>query len=167
MPVDWRDVLLTLAEITIAIVGFSGIVGALDRDVRKDRRSDAYVLFRWMLDYSLGAFVSCLLPFLVFSLAFDQTTGWRISSALSAASFVIWAVSAREFTAEMYKRSSLLDRIFHVGDFVVLALLILNSVGVFFTPGFPAFLVSVLWSVLGAVVGFARLLSAVWEVPHS
>jgi hypothetical protein len=34
MSIDWGDVLHTLAEITIAIIGFSGIIGALVGFVR-------------------------------------------------------------------------------------------------------------------------------------
>ena len=52
MLIDWRDLLLALAEIAIAITGFSGIIGVLGARGRMGRASAEFFKLRWMLDYS-------------------------------------------------------------------------------------------------------------------
>lgn len=163
MLIDWRDVLLTLAEITIAIIGFSGIVGALGRDESRSRSSDEYVLFRWMLDYSLAALLNALIPFLVFATGVGESMGWRISSIVWLVGWIVYSILARAYLGEMYKRSTPLDRSFHVGDYLVVAVVVLNAVGWPFAPGFLPYFIAVLWFIGGAIVGFVRLIGLQWR----
>ena len=52
--IDWRDLLLTLAEVAIAITGFSGIIGVLGARGRMERASAEFFKLRFRKESPVG-----------------------------------------------------------------------------------------------------------------
>lgn len=164
MPYNWTELLQTLAEVNIAILGFSGIMGAVWAGRSISLKSAQLVLFRWMLDYSLIALALCLIPFLVFPFFDSAASGWQFSSIFAVLVTALYLYLSRSFYLNFRQRAQWLDYLFMAGDLVSVTLLILNATGGLFEPGFKAWLLVVMWNMLGAIVGFVRLIYAQWEL---
>ena len=93
-----QSVLLTLAELSIAYVGFAAIVGALNARSEK-WTPGTRILFRSMIDTGLMNVFVCLIPSFLFLLSLEGQTLWTISSAatvvLLAATFIARLVQIR------------------------------------------------------------------------
>jgi hypothetical protein len=165
LAIDWRDLLLTTAEIAITIAGFSGIIGALGIGGRLERVSAEVLRLRWMLDYSLLALSGSLTPFLVFAADFSESTGWRLCSGVSVAAVIGYSVVNRTFIAHLQSRMGAFGRFFLIGDALVVLLLVANTLGLFWSPRAFPYLASILWAVLGAAAGFTRLVAGLWDSP--
>jgi hypothetical protein len=76
-----QDLLLTIAEVSVGLAGFSAIVGLLGhRSGRSDIRVDALRL-QVMLEMSLLVAAGAFLPVLVSLFGFEVWTTWRIATA--------------------------------------------------------------------------------------
>jgi hypothetical protein len=76
-----QDFLLTIAEVSVGLAGFSAIVGLLgSRSGRSDLRVDALRL-QVMMESSLMVAAFAFLPILVSRFGFEISMTWRISSA--------------------------------------------------------------------------------------
>jgi len=76
-----RDLLLTIAEVSVGLAGFSAIVGLLGhRSGRSDIKVDALRL-QTMLEMSLLVAAGAFLPVVVSLFDFEAWTTWRISTA--------------------------------------------------------------------------------------
>jgi hypothetical protein len=80
--VEGRDILQTLAEVAIALAGFTGIFVALRDRSGQPLSGYALVRFRIMLLASLAAVAFALLPFLIFHIGFSPSATWSICSAV-------------------------------------------------------------------------------------
>ncbi len=77
-----RDLLLTIAEVSVGLAGFSAIVGLLGhRSGRSDVKVDALRL-QAMLEMSLLVAAGAFLPVLVSLFDLEVWTSWRISTAV-------------------------------------------------------------------------------------
>jgi hypothetical protein len=158
---DWRDTLLTISEIAIAIIGFTGLIGILVRRQRVELFSEEFLKLRWMLEYGLATLAGALLPFLVFSFGVSEPTGWRISSGVMVGASIAYLVINRGevLPQVIYSR---LSRFFSLGDLIMLVVLLTNALGVLFEPNSLPYISAVYWGLLGATVGFVRLIALVW-----
>lgn len=77
---EHRDTLLTLAEIAVALAGFTGIVGALGRRGADASREISWLRLRAMLEVSLRNAAFALLPIPFLGVASSETAIWRIAS---------------------------------------------------------------------------------------
>jgi O-antigen/teichoic acid export membrane protein len=78
------DLLLTTAQIGMALAGFAGLVTLLGRpEPRADARLNE-IRFRNMVELSLALAAFSLLPFLPVELGASEAGAWRISSAFYA-----------------------------------------------------------------------------------
>ena len=76
-----KDLLLTIAEISVALAGFSAIVGLLgNRSGRSDIKVDALRL-QVMLEISFQVAAGAFVPVLVSLFEFEVWASWRIASA--------------------------------------------------------------------------------------
>ncbi len=76
-----KDLLLTIAEVSVALAGFSAIVGLLGhRSGRSEIEVDALRL-QVMLEVGLSVAVAAFLPVLVSLFGFEVSTTWRIAAA--------------------------------------------------------------------------------------
>ncbi|MEM9173729.1 MAG: hypothetical protein AAGC67_00705 [Myxococcota bacterium] len=89
------DTLLSLAEIAVALAGFTGIVGALGQRADDADRAIGWVRLRTMLEVSLrnAAFALLPLPFLGF--ADDPTLVWRSASGAYLSTVLAYLVFRR------------------------------------------------------------------------
>ncbi len=77
-----QDLLLTIAEVSVGLAGFSAIVGLLGHQSgRSDLKVDALRL-QVMLEASLLVAAYSFLPLLISNFDFEVWTTWRISSAI-------------------------------------------------------------------------------------
>jgi hypothetical protein len=161
--IDWRDTLLTIAEVAIAITGFSGLIGIFARRERLQNLSSEFFKLRWMLDYSLATLFASLIPFLVFAADISEPAAWRASSTAVLAAGAIYLVASRDMISRMARQPGWVGGIFAVGDVLVTVLLLLNALGGVFAPQALPYLGFVFWCLLGSVAGFVQLVALAWS----
>ena len=155
------DLLLTTAQIGMALAGFAGLITLLGHpDLRADRRLSE-IRFRSMIELSLFLVGFCLLPFVPIGLGSSEATSWRASSA-------VYAIAALAFLVYSVRRNRrLMGRVLIVrgvtgvllGACAALVLLLaLNTVGAFegVEPG--VYFLALFIHFLGAAFFFIRLL---------
>ena len=160
---DWRDTLLTIAEVAIAITGFSGLIGVFARREHLQSLSSEVFKLRWMLDYSLATLFASLVPFLVFSADVSEPAAWRASSTVVLTAGAIYLLANREMISRMARQPGLAGAIFAAGDVLLVVLLLLNALGVVFAPQALPYLGFVFWCLLGSVAGFVQLVALAWN----
>jgi hypothetical protein len=83
-PVQEAETFRTLAEIAIALAGFTGIVAVLGRRVRGEWTPLEWARLRDLLLASLGVVFFAFIPELLYSVIPELPTVWRISSGFFA-----------------------------------------------------------------------------------
>lgn len=155
------DLLLTTAQIGMALAGFAGLVTLLRRpDHREDRRLNE-IRFRSMVELSLLLAGFCLLPFVPVELGFGEATSWRASSAG-------YAFAALVFLVHSVRRNRLaMGRVLIAGGVtgalllvcsVQVLLLTLNACGAFAGVESGVYFAALFLHFLGASFFFIRLL---------
>jgi hypothetical protein len=160
--VEGSDILQTLAEVAIALTGFTGIVAALRS--RTDKSLTGYVLvrFRILLVASLAAVTFALLPFLFHHLGASPSVTWSACSAAVAAIMVPIAIhDTRAFRTYSDVMPKLDRRVAPLVAFVGSALLIFQVANVFVLHAFGPYLVMPMWFLGFSGFQFCRLLLAV------
>lgn len=159
---EGSDGLDTIAEIAIALAGFSGIVVAFIH-----RKGQMQPLDRLRLGVLLvaafGAVFLAMLPFALFHLGFSGPTLWAVASGFHAvvASLVIagMAIVIRRFFATYREIFNLLVIIpilcLYTADVV---LQVMNLSGLGWNPGVGAYFVGLLWLVSHAALQFFRII---------
>ena len=152
----------TIAEVGIALAGFSGLLVTLRRregqldDIRKFR-------LRILLAMAFGALFLSLVPDLLISLDIGEILSWRISAGIMFvfnAAFIIWLVLASN------RIMRLAPEIFDwfafsrtcAGHFVALILQALIIVQAFPTATVGLYSVALIWYLLHAAQQFMRML---------
>ena len=89
------DLLQTIAEIAIALTGFTGVVGFLGNQSRDEWRAVDLLRFKNLINNSIAALLLSFTPILIFKLGASEPTTWRWSSGLIAAYLLIstWLAS--------------------------------------------------------------------------
>jgi hypothetical protein len=122
-----------------------------------------------MLDYSLGALIAALLPFVPAALGVSDASIWRSSSIAALLGIAgYFVIAPRSFPTTLSKElSGRRRRVAFLlgGDTLMVLLLAENAFGVFHTPSFVPYLVAVFWHLLGAIVGFSGIVTLAWEAP--
>ena len=114
-----QSVLLTLAELSIAYVGFAAIVGALSSK-SQEWDTGTKVLFRSMIDIGLVNVFLCLIPNFLFLLAMDGTALWTISSSIAA------VLVSGVFIARMVQIRRTLGTPLRIGRLVLIPLIVVT-----------------------------------------
>lgn len=156
------DLLLTTAQIGMALAGFAGLATLLGRpSPKRDARLNA-IRFRSMVELSLALAAFSLLPFLPAELGASESGAWRISSGCYA------AVAAFFVTHSVVRNRRDLGRVLIYGGVtaVLIALcvgvalaLALNAGGAFRAPS-GVYFAALFANFLGAAFFFIRLLYA-------
>jgi hypothetical protein len=167
--VERSDLLLTTAQIGMALAGFAGLVTLLGRPSPKaDARLNA-IRFRSMVELSLALAAFSLLPFLPAELGASESGAWRISSGFYA------AVAFFFVTHSVVRNRRDLGRVLIYGGVTaaLIALcaavgfaLALNAAGTFRAPA-GVYFASLFANFLGAAFFFIRLLYAAQPEPES
>jgi len=81
-PLNDTDLLVTIAEISVAFVGFAGLISVLGSHSSRDPRFVQAIRFRVMVLTSLSVAAFALLPLAMHRLGLSPEAVWRSSSAL-------------------------------------------------------------------------------------
>ena len=154
------DVLLTIAEVAVAFAGFASVVVLFQHRDLNRWPAAVVVRLRTMIEGSLTALFSALLPFVLHHLGLAGDGLWAISSLVLALAYVafgtlVWRRSRGALA------SGELSRFFSVTvaaiSIFVFAALLLNASGIIFHRAFGAYLVGVSWALVFASLMFLRV----------
>jgi len=109
--VDYSGILLTIAELGVALAGFASLVSAIGR--RRDNRSRAIdsLRLRSMLEMALRTVALALVPLPFLQFASSDATVWRLSSVLalvSTAAFLPYSVRRARSVDGIYGERALI-----------------------------------------------------------
>jgi len=161
--VESADVLSTVAEISVAFAGFSGIVAALGRRDQGSLFPEDRVRISVLLGASLSTIAFALLPFALWEVAGTPSVVWALASAAYAPyGIAIIVVSERHVRQARVEDPTVVDRASplphrvsaFLGFPLVIALQLANAV---WWHQFTPFLVALLWGLVGCAIGFAGL----------
>ena len=156
-----HDVLLTTAEIAVALVGFAGIVVAFQRRGSETWTRTDLARFWQMILLAASALVFSVLPLPFLAAGHPEATIWAASSALLA---VVVAMEAAAFATLLFGHrrlgfefSAALTFYMLATSVATLGVLLANAFGVLFERSFTGYLLGVLYLIASSVVFFARL----------
>jgi hypothetical protein len=157
---DPLEVLLTTAELSFALAGFSGVVIIFIR--RADTPWNTLDLLRFwtLMGYAAGALLFSLLPlpFLSFGLAPDSL--WGPASAVQGL-FMAGAAITHLWPLSLSRPGSWLIFVaVTLGSSLSAVILLLNAAGLVFQQSFSAYLIGVIWMFLAGGTMFLRAIYA-------
>lgn len=163
---DWADVLLTIAEVSIAFAGFASIVAILGGREGGGWRTEDVDRFWVMIEYSFAALFFAVVPFALFHLGVGEPDLWPLGSALMAAFLLGYAVMVtrrliRHRLAGRVRSHWLSLSVLYGICTVLVGAQGLNAIASPFDEPFGVYLAGILWLLFGAGFMFMRLLSVV------
>ena len=156
------DVLLAVAEVSVAFAGFSSIVAAfLRRSAREWLPLDLARLWQ-MISYSLLALLLALFPFVMAYTGIAEATLWTIASAAMAITIAVQysvatALALRSLGGDRSDLSAHFTRFVLFGSVLSVVIQALNCFGVLFERAFTAYFIGLLWLVSASAIFFIRL----------
>ncbi len=157
----YADALSTLAEVAIAIAGFSGIVAVFGRRSSGHWSTAERTRLIGLLVMSFTAVFFSVAPFVLLSVPVSESTCWRWLSALLAASRLVSgavllrvALGALRIPITKRETSLVTSATFIGGDFLVALVLGANALA--FGLLWP-YLAAIVWVLAEAAVIFIRL----------
>jgi len=162
IEMEGSDVLIVIAEVSVAFAGFAGIVAVFrQRDLVEWPPLDA-ARFRFMVECSLTTILFALLPFVFRHLGASPTATWSACSGLMAATvagiFVIASLRMRRLRSQASYPSPALLRFVQAVTLLTIALLVLNALRIGFTAEFGPYLAALAWVLVASGLNFFRLL---------
>ncbi len=154
-------VLTVIAEIGVALAGFSGIVVALrQRTVESWSPAEIFRL-RLMLYASVSTFLFALLPFIPYHLGASPSLTWSVSSLVLAVLFGSALILPATRTPPSRTGLSFRWWVFYSsGTVIAISVLLANAGGLLGGPSFGLYLVGLAWLLLYATTLFVRLVLA-------
>ncbi len=149
-----EDTLLTLAEVAVALAGFSGVVTAFQTRGRPWSRFDSVRLWN-LLRFSLALLFFSLLP--LAWLAAGESP-WVVCSAVFGLTAAGQAIVSASFAIRRPPGTQpVVAASLAAGGLAAAIALSLNTLGVLFERSFTGYLVGLLWLVVASAVFFVRL----------
>jgi hypothetical protein len=156
------DTLLTLAEVSLGLAGFAGIVVIFGRGPGVLPPAD-FLRLAALVGASLGTLFLSLIPIALSFVGVPEPDLWQWSSAIMVAlavpAHVIGILRIRRNAAEIFEVTPVYLLV--IGAFAILANLIAqvcNSIGIAWRPSFGVYLLGLLLYLLFAAIQFARML---------
>ena len=155
------DLMLTTAQIGMALAGFAGLVTLF---ARRGRGADGRlneIRFRSMIELALTLTTFSLLPLIPFELGSDEAAAWRIASAVYAAATLLFLVHS------LRRNRALMGRVLIAGGVTAALLgvcavqstvLALNAGGCFAAHESGVYFAALFLHFLAAAFFFIRLL---------
>ncbi len=165
---EGSDVLLAVAEVSIAFAGFTSIVGVLGHRVGEGWGAE-YRLRLWlMIESSLATLFFSLLPFIPFHFAFDETVVWAsASSSMAIFLFVHLAVVGARLRV-LYRLGQWSTQRFESlnGGLILLTMVVqsMNALAIGFDRSFGPYLLGLILLLALASMHFVALLVAVYSL---
>lgn len=157
-----EGVFLTIAEVSVAFAGFSGVVAVFRRRSIGEWRSGDILRFWQMMEVSLSGVVFSLLPFVFHYSGLSAAATWAACSALLA--FVSSVQMGRAVFRTVKAAGSdgsislRFTGLFLLIGVVIVLLQVGNVLGIVFNRAVGPYLVGVFWQLSLACVLFWRLL---------
>jgi len=155
-----EELLQTLAEVSIAFTGFSGVVGVFGGG---SALSDAErtLRIRMMITASLAAFFGSLVPLALGQFEFPSSLVWSVCCASLAGFFVINSLGVYRRTSALaaiknYSRPWFAPIIYGVNALIALALIL---AAVTLLAGHSVYIAAIVWQLLLASLQFMLLVT--------
>ena len=148
------DRLLTLAEIAVAMAGFSAIVVLFRRRTSGTWLAADADRFNGMIVHSVSATALCLVPAIIGVFTTDPAQVWRIASSVLGLQVLLHAGIVVFYLASTGLAGSILVA---TGGSTVVALQVLNVTGIGFSAEPGPYLLGVCWHLIQAGGLFTRL----------
>ena len=156
------DVLLTIAEVAIAVLGFAAIVTALRR--RSAQRADLLTRFRLgiMIEASTAVLLFSFLPFVFRAADLQESSVASVSSALFAVALAIligngFGRQRRQFGRFFLPETRLFDVCGFASGVLLVGALSFRSAGMLSQLGFAPYVAALLFCLFMAIQVFVRL----------
>ncbi len=153
------DILLTMAEVAIALAGFAGVVTAFQRRGAGGSPPGTLTRFRSMVENSLGAFAFSLVPLPFLLSGASESTTWGACSLLLALFIILRHAFSfhRSGGPAASGGDPRLVYFYYAGSAVAIAVLLVNAGGFLFNRSFAGYFIGLLWVSLHAAMNFFRL----------
>ncbi len=157
---DHGDILLSLAEVSVAFAGFSGVVAVFGR---RDPASWSFadrIRFFQLVHTSLSSLLLCIVPFGLLAFQVAEDLVWRWLSALFVSySIVASILSIRRLrAASSSERAGITMMVFPVGIAILVPIVALNIHNTAVGGKFAPFLVALIFLLVLSSFLFARML---------
>lgn len=158
--VDPNEALLAIAEISIATIGFAGIMSALRPSASDSADAMHRLRLRLMVEASASVMIFAFLPFILSGLV-DGDRIWILGSGILAITspLLVSSIYVRQrqlFGSSLIRETLLFDTFVVASAILVEIALITNCFSAFFDPRFAAYLLGVLFPLGVAVAMFIR-----------
>ena len=157
----------TVAEISVAIAGFSGIVATFQFQPHAPPKSGDIVALTIIVNMGLSVAALSYLPILLFSYTSSEAVVWSISSTVAAVymCYMMYFIQANIRGRVKRKSTRVLFALYQfVGAAIVLGL-VLNAINIGIERGLPVYLTATLYGAYLAGWNFIRLLlRPIWKV---
>jgi hypothetical protein len=162
IEMEGSDVLIVIAEVSVAFAGFAGIVAVFRQRALEEWAPVDAARFRFMVECSLTTILFALLPFVFHHLGASPTATWSACSALMAATIggllVISSLRMRWALLQTPSYHPALMRFVQAVSLLTLGLLVLNALRIGFTAEFGPYLAALAWVLGASGINFFRLL---------
>ena len=150
-----EEFLLAIAQIAIALIGFSGVVAALDRRGERDWTSAELLQLRTLVEPSIVAFAAAFIPFGLSLLDLENDALWRVSNGIILSLHAIF--NGLFFLRRVRGGGHVGQNLIQIVAFMVYALLLASVLNITSYHQF-AFLIGLLLGISVSVVNFYLLL---------
>jgi hypothetical protein len=157
------DYLYTVAEVSVAFIGFAAIVLAIRERTRGERSEFIRAANRLLVERGLAALFFSLAPMLLEHLGIVGSTAWRLCSSALAVFFVYTLVVSLRLHLTVGTANAISDLNYWIRfalAAVVLVLQVLQALGLGLTPGPGWYLVGLTWLLVQAAMVFTAALTA-------
>ena len=151
------EVLILLAEVSVAVAGFAGIVGAIAKPTGETARADLKALVAG----AVGVLFFSLLALVIAFFPISADIFWRLMAACLSI-YVIWYYLVNRQDIRFLLTSPRWI-IVMAGDLLMLLVLLATIGGMGFVGGAAVYLGSLLWILSQTLVFFALAMAALWQ----
>ena len=152
------DVLLTLAQLSLGLAGFTGVVLAFRQHGVEAWPEQERVRFSYMLELAAYSILFELLPFLLHHLGLAEPTVWRVCSGLLALWFVSRIVLTQRISLSVRSRLNRAWFLTYQWGSATFALLAAgNALALAGPPGFGLYLAGLGWMLFYSASLYVRL----------
>jgi hypothetical protein len=157
------EILQTIAEISIALAGFTGVVAFFGDRGRGTWSSADLWRFGNLLHISISTLLFSFTPILLVKLGVDVAGAWKLSSALMAAHFAVSTVQVRRSFRALPENDRpeivpLIAGLLFALEAIVFLLLVASAAGVAYSGESAPVLVALVWRIGMAAYQFVMLL---------